>query len=387
MIMPLTIFDRMRGLAAERFLMNEIVRVSMDDLRPDMILARDVVTYTGVVLLARNTMLNNINYARLVNNDVDHLFIYANSINPNNGHFSVNDRTTSLEQQRIPIEERPEFTEFSQEYQDKSEEVKNTILAISNGAEIDLDQLYTVTDGIMNKLRCKSDVFAFLGYIKNSDEYTFNHSINVSLLCNLFARWLALSEEDLIGITTSGILHDVGKTKIPGEILNKTGRLTDAEFEEMKNHSLYGYRILQNQMVPEEIKLCALMHHEKIDGSGYPLGAKITHISTYARILTICDIYDAMTANRVYRSKICPFEVIKTFETKVYGELDTRFLWVFLQSIAYTYLGSWIKLSDGQEAEVIFINKNDLSRPMVRTIDDQFIDLINRRDLNIDSLV
>jgi len=106
-----------------------------------------------------------------------------------------------------------------------------------------------------------------------------------------------------------------------------------------------------------------------------------------AKIIAICDIYDAMTTNRVYRGKICPFEVIRTFESKVYGELDTQSLLIFLNNIAYTYIGSWVRLTDGAVAEVVFINNKQLSRPMVRTIDGKFIDLSVNKDISIDSLV
>jgi HD-GYP domain-containing protein (c-di-GMP phosphodiesterase class II) len=129
------------------------------------------------------------------------------------------------------------------------------------------------------------------------------------------------------------------------------------------------------------------MHHEKMDGSGYPMGVKEEKIGNMAKIITICDIYDAMTANRVYRDRICPFEVIKTFETKVYGELDTKYLLLFLKNIAYTYIGHWVRLSDGTEAEVMFINGAQLSRPLVRTKDEKFIDLSVEKRLYIDSLI
>ena len=365
-----------------------VKKISINDIKPDMVLARDVVTSGGTVLLAKNTMLNNINYTKLIASGISYIYVISGSIDEKTASFTEKERhCPSLEEQRQPVTKQPEFIAFQEAIDEKTEEAKQCIMAISDGQNIDLQKMFTITDDIMGTLRCKNDIFTFIGFIKESDEHTFHHCVNVSLICNLYGRWLALPQSELVELTTAGMLHDIGKTKIPNEILNKKGKLTDEEFAVMKKHPVIGYRILQNQNIPESVKLGALMHHEKIDGSGYPMGAKGDQIGKIAKIITICDIYDAMTSNRVYRSKICPFSVIKTFETKVYGELDTQYLLIFLKNIAYTYIGSWVSLSDGVEAEVIFINSAQLSRPIVRTLDEQFIDLSKRKDITIDSLV
>ena len=365
-----------------------VKKISINDIKPDMVLARDVVTSGGTVLLAKNTMLNNINYTKLIASGISYIYVISGSIDEKTASFTEKERhSPSLEEQRRPIIKRPEFIAFQDAIDEKTEEAKQCIMAISDGQNIDLQKMFSITDDIMGTLRCKNDIFTFIGFIKESDEHTFHHCVNVSLICNLYGRWLALPQGELVELTTAGMLHDIGKTKIPNEILNKKGKLTDEEFAVMKKHPVMGYRILQNQDIPESIKLGALMHHEKIDGSGYPMGVKGDQIGKIAKIITICDIYDAMTSNRVYRNKICPFSVIKTFETNVYGELDTEYLLIFLKNIAYTYIGSWVKLTDGVEAEVVFINSAQLSRPIIRTIDEQFIDLSVNKDISIDSLV
>jgi len=365
-----------------------VKKISINDIKPDMVLARDVVTSGGTVLLAKNTMLNNINYTKLIASGISYIYVISGSIDEKTASFTEKERhSPSLEEQRRPIIKRPEFIAFQDAIDEKTEEAKQCIMAISDGQNIDLQKMFSITDDIMGTLRCKNDIFTFIGFIKESDEHTFHHCVNVSLICNLYGRWLALPQGELVELTTAGMLHDIGKTKIPNEILNKKGKLTDEEFAVMKKHPMLGYRILQKQDIPENIKLGALMHHEKIDGSGYPLGIKGEQINKIAKIITICDIYDAMTSNRVYRGKICPFSVIKTFETNVYGELDTQYLLLFLKNIAYTYIGSWVNLTDGVEAEVVFINGAQLHRPIVRTLDEQFIDLSVNKDISIDSLV
>jgi len=366
----------------------ESKKVSIYDIKPGMVLARDAVTQSGTVLLAKNTMLNNINYNKLLTSGISSIYAVSGSIDEKTANFTEKERhSASLEQQRKPIATRPEFIAFQNAVDEQTDAAKQCIMAISDGKNVDLPYLFSITGNILSKLRYKNDILTYIGFIKESDEHTYHHCVNVSLLCNLYGRWTALAQKDLLELTTAGMLHDIGKTKIPGAILNKKGKLTDAEFAVIKKHPVLGYRILQNQDIPDGIKNGALMHHEKLDGSGYPLGVKGEQIGKVAKVLAICDIYDAMTANRVYRDKICPFEVIRMFETKVYGELDTECLLVFLNNIAYTYVGSWVRLTGGMEAEVVFINGAQLSRPIVRTIDGEFIDLSVCKDISIDSLV
>lgn len=360
-------------------------KLDLENVQPGMVTAKEVVTQSGKVLLAKNVLISQATLKKLFESDVKEIIVKRVNINMDKLAKKKEERAMAgMAAPAFPVSvtERQDFREFEEEYDKKLEVAKDTLKAISDGAQINLEELTELTDGIINKLKCKSDILTFIGFLKSYDEYTFSHSSNVALLCNLFASWLRLSDEETTYLTAAGFLHDIGKLKIPHAILNKQTRLTDEEYEIMKKHAVLGYRILQTQNIPDEIKLGALMHHEKIDGTGYPLGVTHEKISKYARIIAICDIYDAMTSDRVYRGRICPFEVIKKFQVSSYGELDTTYLLVFLKNIAYTYYGSWVKLNDGRSGEIVFINPNDLSRPMVR-INDEIVDLHEREELDI----
>jgi HD-GYP domain-containing protein (c-di-GMP phosphodiesterase class II) len=143
---------------------------------------------------------------------------------------------------------------------------------------------------------------------------------------------------------------------------------------------------LKKYDLPKGAVTCALSHHEKVDGTGYPHGLKGEKISFYAKCIAIIDIFDAMTSTRVYRVKRCPFDVIRQLEQGMYGDLDTELLLVFLKNIAENYLGAWVQLSDKATAQVVFIHPADISRPIVRTQNDKFLDLSKQRNLKIVSL-
>jgi len=355
-------------------------KVKINEIKPGMVVAKDIVTDEGFVLLARDTMISPSNYSKLKESSIKEVFIKEATINIK--PEDLLGRPQAKQPEHIPVTKKKDFQEFAKEYEGKLEITKNRIKAISDGESVNVEELYEITNSIVKKLKTKSDVLTYVSFLKEHDEYTYSHSSNVALLSSMFATWLKFDETEMANLTTAGLLHDLGKLKIPLEILNKKGRLTEAEFDIMKSHTVVGYRILENQNLPENMKLAALMHHERVDGSGYPLALKDEKINKYAKIIAICDIYDAMTANRVYRGRICPFEVIKRFEVSSFGELDTDFLLTFLKNIAYTYFGSWVKLSNGTEAEIVYIHQNDLSRPIVRA-GDMLIDIQKTKNITI----
>lgn len=359
-------------------------RVYVYDIQSDMVLSEDVTLKNGVTLMPRDTMLNAMNVIKLVDYKIDYVFVKDTDARVETKPIQVKEQKELL-MENIPIIEREDFKAFELDYEKKTESTKKVIKDIGNGANLKLQDLFELTNGLVQNMECKTDVFRYVSAMKTTNEHTYTHSNNVSMLCHLFSQWLGFSQEEMMELTVAGMLHDVGKTKISNDILNKPGKLTDEEFETMKSHTTLGYWLIEKLDIPKEVKMAALMHHEKIDGTGYPLKVKGANIGKYARIVAICDIYDAMTTNRVYRKKICPFDVIKTFECKTYGELDTSYLLTFLNNIAYSYMGSRVILSDEREAEVMFINKNNLSKPIVRTSDD-IIDLSTNKNITIDSI-
>lgn len=363
-----------------------IKKIELDELRPSMVLAKDVFTSTGLLIMSKNTMLTNNSCEKLIANDINNIYIIVDKFDemPNPVASSGLKSQDSIKE-RIEIrkvEEKENYKDFSVEYLKKTKVIKDTLKGIGNGATIELKELYNLTSGVMGKIKCKSDVFTFLSVIESTDESTYTHSNNVALLANLFGSWLGFDEANMMNITTAGMLHDLGKTLVDQETLNKKEPLTKEEFEEIKRHPSLGYKVMSEQNLPVEIKLAALMHHEKMDGTGYPLKVKSEQINNFAKIIAICDIYDAMTANRIYRKKIIPFEVIRKLEVHSYGKLDTNFLLVFLNNIAYNYIGSWVRLSDERVGEIIFINPRNLSRPMIK-IGNDIVDLEKNPNLEI----
>lgn len=233
--------------------------------------------------------------------------------------------------------------------------------------------------------------------IKTHDNYTFLHSIDTGIMSVYMGAEMNYSEDKLKKLGLGGILHDIGKLKIPNTILNKPGRLTDEEYEEMKTHPLLGANILRsNYRIPEEVIAIAMQHHERVDGYGYPNGLGRDNISKMANIVSLCDVYDAVVNDRSYRKKMKPYDayelIIAASEVMFYEDV----VFAFKNTFGVYPLGSCLKLSNGIEGYVIKQNKGFPDKPVVRVLYDTDtkkpipfyeIDLSESKEVVVDNII
>ncbi|WP_209125036.1 HD-GYP domain-containing protein [Alkalihalobacillus sp. BA299] len=231
-----------------------------------------------------------------------------------------------------------------------------------------------VIRSILSEVKNNPKALSLLSDVYLYDSYIFTHSLNVTVYTLALALELKFNEKQLMEIGMGAILHDVGKMAIPTEILNKPDRLTNEEFSIIKSHAQAGYEILKDQ---PNISLltahCAFQHHERINGSGYPRGIKGDEIHLYAKIIGVCDVFDAVTSNRVYRSAMLPHEALELLYSGVGTLYDKEIVEAFRNTIAMYPVGITVGLSDGREGIVVKQNNELSTRPVVRIIceDDQ----------------
>ena len=281
-----------------------------------------------------------------------------------------------------------EFQAFKQSFSKNVDSLRSSLNEIvEKNTPINVDHMIGDTMMIISNQGSTFGVFDMLHNMRDFDDLTFAHSMNVAMICNVFARWLRFSEEDVKTATACGMMHDIGKLKIDDAIIKKPGKLTAEEFRAIQSHPVEGYRILQPQNIDMHIKLSALEHHEKCDGSGYPMKLTGDKIDSFAKIVAIADIYDAMTANRVYREGMCPFRVIETFEEEGFHKYEVAYILKFLENVVNTYIDNRVMLNDGRIGTVRWINKQRLSKPMLEMTDGTFLELGKERGLRIDKIL
>lgn len=227
------------------------------------------------------------------------------------------------------------------------------------------DATKNIASDLMKAIEDNEAIAVDISVLKVSDEYTFKHSVDVATMAMVIAKKMRMSQEEIYDIGIAGLLHDIGKSKIPNEILNKPGRLTDEEFAIMKQHSVYGYRILQEKDdMKENIKMAVLQHHEKINGNGYPLGVKEAQICQFAKIISVVDIYDALVTDRPYKQGFTPRDAVEMIMAMT-AELDITSLRGFLGSVILYPVGGTVELSNGERARVVQNYEEAILRPKV----------------------
>ena len=401
------------------------VRVAI--LVPGMITAQDVISSANQLILPRGLVLTDKAIARLESYEIKTIRIedpvdmeveevpeegetveeakpIDQSLINDNSADNILDALNGLLDQASPAEPEPEiqvseqeepshfekiqaseeFKEFKEDFEENVSQLKSQINDIvEKNTPIDVTNMLSPTMDLLSTQKSSFGVFDMLHNMRQYDDLTYAHSMNVALICNVFAHWLNLSPEEVELATACGMFHDIGKLKIDDAIIKKPGKLTDEEYRIIKSHPVEGYKILQHQQINEHIKNAALMHHEKCDGTGYPLMVKTDKIDPYARIVAIADVYDAMTSARCYRGALCPFTVIEMFEREGLQKYDVVYIMTFLENVINTYIDNKVQLSDGRIATVKWIDKKLLSRPMVMLEDGSFIELSKFKDLKI----
>lgn len=227
------------------------------------------------------------------------------------------------------------------------------------------DTTNSIAASLMSAIEENDAIAIDISSLKTSDEYTFKHSVDVATIGMILAKAQGMSQNQIYEIGVAGLLHDLGKTKIPPEILNKPARLDDNEFAVMKQHSVYGYHIIKNHNdYNDSIALGVLQHHEKINGKGYPLGVDEKKICPYAKILSVADIYDALVTERPYKTAFSQRDAVEMIMSMT-AELDMAAMKSFLESMILYPVDSYVELSNGETARVVKNNPHYILRPTV----------------------
>ena len=354
------------------------------DATEGMVLSKDVINSDGRLIAPASTVLTLDIISRISGYNILEISVYEKRKEAPHENVAYKEQMTYYEK----VKDSDNFKNFSKTFLEGTNELESNLKNIVlNNSQIDTDSLLNNTSKILSE--CNNTLLAFdmLHCMRDIDDLTYVHSMNVAIIASVIGKWLKYSEDDIKVITLCGILHDIGKLLVPKEILTKPDRLTANEYAIMKEHVNLGYQIVKEADIDDRIKSAVLLHHEKCDGSGYPFGLKSSDISDFAKIITIADIYDAMTCNRIYRHAICPFSVIKSMEEDAFTKFDPAFIIPFLKNVASSYIGNNAKLSDGRTGEVVMINGHAIARPIIRCGNNEFVDLSKNPNIQITAII
>ena len=242
---------------------------------------------------------------------------------------------------------------------------------ITSGVKKNVKSVKSLAEEIVDEILNNRETMINIIDLRNYDDYTYSHSLNVTVLSVVMGTALGLARSTIYDLAVGALVHDTGKMFIPKEILHKPSRLTDEEFEEIKKHSELGYRYLcANFDIPEDSKIGTLQHHEKFSGGGYPMGIAGEDIHEFGRIISVADVYDALTSDRPYRGAMLPSDAIEYIMAGYGTMFDPTIVKAITQKVAPYPIGTCVRLSTGQEAIVVKNYEATSLRPLVRVIKD-----------------
>ncbi|MFY4776229.1 HD-GYP domain-containing protein [Metabacillus sp. RGM 3146] len=356
------------------------MKVSVHQLETGTILGEDIITLSKYPLMTKQTLLNN----ELI--DILKAFLIQEveiEKAPCGGEAKSDAKTNEKQERDLKT------TRFQDQYNQAVTSFKKLYTGWQSGAIVDIVKVRNLILPLIKEgLHHPEEIFK-TPYYAQVKEYIYHHCISVSLLSAFLAQRLNFPQGEINQIAITGLLCDAGMTKMEPTILWKKLALTDKEFTEIKQHPVLSYKMIKElTAIKEGVKIGVLQHHERLDGSGYPLGAKGEQLHPYGKIVAVADTYQAMVCERPYRPKMSPFKVLEQIRQDQFGKFDLSTTNVLTKAIVKTSNGAKVRLSDGRYAEVVFVEQQYPTRPMVKLIDTQeIIALASRKDMYIEEII
>ncbi|GAE32280.1 HD-GYP domain-containing protein [Halalkalibacter hemicellulosilyticus] len=353
------------------------MEVKLSQVEPGCITSKDVKGLTKLPLVKENTTLTvellTVLEAFMVET------IHVKSIKSNGERFLPD---------KIEDHKHEESVDFVSMYLNAVKNYESLFQTWQAGQKVELYKVRAVLLPLLDQVKKEHYKLVYLHHYSTKDHYLYHHGIYVGILSYYLAYKLNYPHAECVQIGLAGTLADIGMAKMTPRLLHKDESLNSQEYEEIKKHPVYSYNMIKGQTgITDLITLAVLQHHERNDGSGYPLGIKEDKIHRFGQIVAVADVYHAMTSERHYRRKRSPFQVLEEISMGQFGKFDYNVTQALMQSINYISYGNRVRLSNGEEAQIIFFDEQHPTRPLVKLPSGEIINLVQNHSLFIAELI
>nr|WP_280518549.1 HD domain-containing phosphohydrolase [Lederbergia wuyishanensis] len=278
---------------------------------------------------------------------------------------------------------------FLDYYGQAVEQYKKEFLSWQSGLGVNISNIRNILLPLYEKAQENKEWIRKIHRYSNKEDYYYHHPIAVALIASFIAKGLGYDNGQCLQIALAGCLADCGMAKINESSFMNTRSLNEQDWNEIKKHPVHSYQMVKNiPLLKTETKIAILQHHERLDGSGYPIGEMGKRVQMQSQIVAIADIYHAMTAERPYKNMQSPFKSLQVMEEDQFGKLHISILKVLISAIASLPVGTTVKLSDGQFGKVIYVKQDAMLRPLVKILDTgEILDLEKKRNIYITSII
>lgn len=353
--------------------------VIVEQLKPGDKLEEDVLTSSGNVLLQKGKVISSREL------EILQAFLISN-VKVENSAADPKAAEETVEEPAPAAKGQAPATPLQQEYEKMVEVLRTIFNSQVTGQGMPIMDIRVQLEKLLQHIESYK-VLTFVPRPFPERDYLLHNSVESAMTSYLIAQWVGFPQKEWMQVALAGLLKDIGNVRIDKGILYKPNGLTQDEAEEMKRHTVLGYQLLKNvAALNEGAKLAALQHHEKIDGSGYPLGIDSTKIHPYAKIVGIADIFHAMTLNKSYRKAASPYLVLEQLMSESFGKLDAGYVRTFVEKVTQISNGTFVRLSDDRVGEIVFCERSYPTRPWV-SVDGTIVNLTVERNLHIKEVV
>lgn len=369
------------------YLVVKLLLIKIQDIQEGCILAEDVFSSTSRPIIPKQTVLTSeliqvLRVFLIKHVEVEKTLVSGDTFLP---AITLKDEENKVRVQEIEESEKS----FVDKYLQAVHEYRKDFLSWQAGLPINIGNIRGYLLPLLDHIEQSPSDILTLHHFSTKDDYVYQHSIAVGLLSGFIARKAGFLKGEWLQVALAGCLSDCGMSKVNPKILHKQTSLTEEEYNEVKNHPTYSYKMVKDiSVLRDGAKIAIFQHHERLDGSGYPTGEKNAKIHPFAKIIAVADTFHAMTSERLYRLKQSPFKVLEMIREDQFGKFDLTAIKALSTALINFSIGTKVKLSDGQMAEILFISDKSPTRPMVKLIENgEIIQLEQNRQLHIDEVL
>ncbi|TCS80831.1 HD-GYP domain-containing protein [Tepidibacillus fermentans] len=357
--------------------------ISIQNIQSGMVLKENVYSKLGGLLYKKGTILKEQDQEILFAFGVTDIHIIDDEKDKENNKVLKN----AKKEQRIDDKSNHQVELYQKNYNRAFRLVSKILKSAQGNPQIPIIELRNTIEPLLDYLLQNQKVLLTLNFNNDLNKYEIVHALSVGMLSYMMANWIGMDQSEWMQVALAGVLHDIGMSRIPSQILNKKKSLDYYEKEEIKKHTVYGYYMLKGTKgLNQGAILAVLQHHERNDGSGYPLQLKQEQIHTYSKIIAIADVFHAMISKRSYREQFSYFKVLDQLLGDSFGKLEPKIVQIFVRMMSKITLGSRVVLNNGLEGNILFINTNNPTRPLIQ-VSDQIINLEKENKLFIQDIL
>lgn len=355
--------------------------VLIQNIKAGMKLAENVHSKLGGTIFKKGTILQNGDKEILEAFGIEEIAIESDKIEDKLNIELIKDKKSKIKNNEIKLS-------FADLFNQSLRKVDNMLNLVQSNVHLDIYELRRTIQPLLNESFVDLKYLKTLRYMNTSKvKYESHHSLSVAIISFAIAKWLNIYNTDLMQIALAGVLHDVGMSRVTYNFRNKKIEKNSWERDEINKHTIYSYQILkETKGLSEGALLAILQHHEREDGSGYPLQLKGQQIHVYAKIIAVADIFHAMISEREFRPEFSPFIAIDELLTDGFGKLDPVIVRVFVNNICKHLVGTNVLLNNDDEGTIIFASQQNPTKPWVK-VNNKVIELDKEKNIYIKAII